>query len=82
MGNKVGNNIGNIQSSGTRLNDTQMKILEVIRNNPNITKKQIQEKIGKSKTTVDNGISYLKEKGIIEHVGSNKAGYWKALDGE
>ena len=82
MGNKVGNNIGNKQSPGTRLNDTQMKILEVIRNNPNITKKQIQEKIGKSKTTVDNGISYLKEKGIIEHVGSNKAGYWKVLDGE
>lgn len=82
MGNKVGNNIGNKQSSGTRLNDTQMKILEVIRNNPNITKKQIQEKIGKSKTTVDNGISYLKENGIIEHIGSNKAGYWKVLDGE
>lgn len=82
MGNKVGNNIGNKQSSGTRLNDTQMKILEVIRNNPNITKKQIQEKIGKGKTTVDNGISYLKENGIIEHIGSNKAGYWKVLDGE
>lgn len=82
MGNKVGNNIGNKQSSGTRLNDTQMKILEAIRNNPNITKKQIQEKIGKSKTTVDNGISCLKENGIIEHVGSNKAGYWKVLDVE
>jgi len=81
-GNKVGNNIGNKQASGTRLNDTQMKILEVIRNNPNITKKQIQEKIGKSKTTVDNGISYLKENGIIKHVGSNKAGYWNVLDEE
>jgi len=82
MGNKVGNNIGNKQASGTRLNDTQTKILEVIRNNPNITKKQIQEKIGKSKTTVDNGISYLKENGIIKHVGSNKAGYWNVLDEE
>lgn len=59
-----------------------MKTLEVIRNNPNITKKQIQEKNGKSKTTVDNGISYLKENGIIEYVGSNKADYWKVLDGE
>ena len=57
-----------------------MKILEVIRNNPNITKKQIQEKIGKSKTTVDNGISFLKENGIIEHIGSNKAGYWNVLN--
>ena len=63
-----------------KLNDTQIKILEVIRNNPNITKKQIQEKLGKSKTTVDNGISYLKDNGIIEHIGSNKSGFWKVLD--
>lgn len=80
MGNKMGDKMGNKNSEGIRLNDTQMKILEVIRNNPNITKKQIQEKIGKSKTTVDKVISYLKENGIIEHIGSNKAGYWKVLD--
>ena len=80
MGNKMGNKKGNKKSEGIRLNDTQMKILEVIRNNPNITKKQIQEKIGKSKTTVDNGISFLKENGIIEHIGSNKAGYWNVLN--
>lgn len=82
VGNNVGNKIGNKKSGVTRLNDTQIKILEVIRNNPNITKKQIQGKIGKSKTTVDNGISYLKENGIIEHIGSNKAGYWNVLGGE
>lgn len=44
------------------LNETQSRILEEIRNNPNITKKKIQEKIGKGKTTVDNGITYLREK--------------------
>ncbi len=74
--------MGKKRTEGPRLNDTQIKILEVIRNNPNITKKQIQEKIGKSKTTVDNGISYLRENGFIEHIGSNKTGYWNVLDEE
>ncbi|HAU84647.1 MAG TPA: hypothetical protein DCW90_03810, partial [Lachnospiraceae bacterium] len=58
---------------------TQKRVLQEIRNNPNITKKQIQDKIGKGKTTVDNGIAYLKESGYIEHVGSNKSGYWKII---
>lgn len=78
MGDKLGNK--NSGERVVRLNETQSRILEVIRNNPNITKKQIKDKIGKGKTTVDNGISYLKENGYIEHVGSNKTGYWKVLD--
>ena len=64
------------------LNETQSRILEEIRNNPNITKKKIQEKIGKGKTTVDNGITYLRENGYIERIGSNKAGYWKIIDSD
>ena len=54
-------------------------ILQEIKNNPNITKREIQEKIGKGKTAVDRGISNLKEKGYIEHIGSNRTGYWKIL---
>ena len=61
------------------MNETQKRILEEIRNNPNITKKQIQARIGKGKTTIDNGIAYLKENGYIEHIGSNKSGYWKIV---
>lgn len=73
MGEKVGNNT----IEKVDLNETQRRILEEIRNNPNIKKKQIQDRIGKGKTTVDNGIAYLKEYGYIEHIGSNKSGYWK-----
>lgn len=82
MGEKLGNKLGDKtdEDVSRRLNETQRKILETIRNNPNITKKQIKDKIGKGKTTVDNGISFLKENGYIEHVGSNRTGYWKVLN--
>ena len=78
MGDKVGKKMSNNERKA-RLNETQKRILEEIRNNPNITKKQIQAKIGKGKTTIDNGIAYLKENGYIEHIGSNKSGYWKIV---
>lgn len=80
MGDKVGNKLGDKEPARTNLNETQRKILEVIRNNPNVTKKQIQEKTGKGKTTIDNGIAFLKENGFIAHVGSNKAGFWRVFD--
>ena len=32
------------------------------------------------KATVDNGIASLKENGFIEHVGSNKPGFWRIIN--
>jgi len=84
LGDKVGNKVRNKSASGTEqnihLNETQLQILNYIRDNNNITKKQLQEKIKKSKTTVDNTISFLREHGLIERIGSNKTGYWKVND--
>ena len=76
MGNK---SVSEVEKS-IHLNETQLQILNYIRDNSNITKKQLQEKTNKSKTTVDNAIGFLKENGLIERIGSNKAGYWKVND--
>ena len=84
LGDKMGNKVGNKSVSSTEqnihLNETQLMILNFIRDNNNITKKQLQEKTSKSKTTVDNTISFLREHGLIERIGSNKTGYWKVND--
>lgn len=61
-----------------RLSETQRKMLAEIRNNPNVTKRQLQSLLGVGKTTVDNGIAALKRAGLIQRVGSNKSGYWEA----
>ena len=71
MGNKVGNKY---------LNNSQIKVLAEIRNNPNITKQQLILVCELSKTSIDNIISTLKKLGYIERVGSNKTGYWKVIE--
>lgn len=78
VGNKWGKKEGN-KSEDSMLNETQTRILTEIRNNPNITKIKISENLSIGKTTVDRGITALKKMEYIEHIGSNKAGYWKIL---
>ena len=70
---------GNKEAGYSDLNETEKIILKEIKSNPNITKREIQEKICKGKTAIDRGISNLKEKGYIERIGSNRKGYWKIL---
>ena len=72
--------IMHLGNKSSDLNDTQYRILSEIRNNPNVTKQQLASILNKGKTTVDNGIAVLREKGYIVRVGSNKTGYWKVQD--
>ncbi len=59
------------------LNDTQSSILKEIRNNPNITHKQLMAILNLGKTAIQNNVTYLRKNGYIERIGSNKSGYWK-----
>jgi len=43
-----------------------------MRNNPNITAKELHTILGISETAVENNIAYLRKNGYIEHVGSRK----------
>ena len=53
--------------------------MELIKNNPNITRKEKTEKLN---LTVD-GVRYhlckLSENGIIRYIGTSRKGYWKIL---
>lgn len=69
---------GNKEISNKKpLNARRVKILEEMRNNPNITQVQLSKIIGVGITAIENNIKFLKENGYIERVGSNKTGYWK-----
>jgi len=70
----------NDASSGNEgLNATQQKILNVIRDNPNITQPHLAETINAGKTAVYKGIAHLKKSKYIERIGSKKDGYWRVL---
>lgn len=75
VGDKSGDKLGDI----SKLNGTQTKVLSEIRNNPNVTKPELEKLVGVGKTTIDNAISVLRKNNIITRVGSNKTGYWKIL---
>ena len=77
--NKVGNKVGKKVGDKKTLNSRRQKIIAEMRDNPNITTAELHSILGVSETAVENNISFLRENGYIERVGSKKAGYWKVL---
>ena len=56
------------------------KILEILKANPDITAKEIAERIAISPRAVEKQIAALKQKGLVEHTGSTKSGTWIVKD--
>lgn len=60
------------------LSKNELLVYEAIRSNPHITRSDMIEMLDVSARTIDRAIKSLKEKGVIERVGADKNGYWKA----
>lgn len=50
-----------------------------MRDNHDITAEELAGILGISATAVEKNLSFLRENGYIERVGSKKAGYWNVL---
>ena len=67
------------KSSGTRQKTTE-KVLEYIKNNPQITAPKIAMELGLSTRGVEKSLRQLRDSGIIKRVGSPTfGGYWEVL---
>lgn len=66
-----------VKSKNDTVNDT---VFSLIKQNRNITGVEISEQLNMSLSTVKRRIRGLKEKGIIERIGSDKTGYWKVIE--
>ena len=74
----------NIENKGENQNDTQNDtqknrvkvILELIKENSNITIKEICLKLKVSRPTIYRDMKYLKENNVLEYQGSSKKGKW------
>ncbi|MBW6536854.1 MAG: putative DNA binding domain-containing protein [Mariniphaga sp.] len=62
-----------------RLTENQMKIMDLIAENPGITKKILSAKLQVGTTTIDNNIRKLKESNLLSRTGSDKTGKWVIL---
>jgi len=77
---KVGNRVGKKVGDKKELNSRRQKILTEMRDNPNITTRDLHQILGISETAVENNLAFLKKNGYVERVGSKKNGYWKVLE--
>ena len=59
--------------------ENQKKILELVKENPQISKNDLSKKIGISATAIDKNIDRLKEKGLLKRIGPDKGGYWEVV---
>lgn len=77
-GTENGTEIGT-ENGTEKLDDVSAKILQAIRENPDITRQELIVLIGKAARTIARKINDLKENGYIERIGSDRKGYWKVL---
>jgi ATP-dependent DNA helicase RecG len=59
---------------------TSVRILELMRENKNITIIEIAEAIGRTTRAIEMQIAKLKEKGAIERKGPDMGGYWEVSE--
>ncbi len=59
--------------------ENQKKILQLVVENPYISKRAMAEYLGISTTAIDKNISTLKRKGLLRRVGPAKGGHWEII---
>ncbi len=59
------------------LNKMEIQVLSWLKTDPQIKTAELVKKSGKSLSTVNRCMASLRNKGLVERIGSNKSGYWK-----
>ena len=64
---------------GKKLGKTALRIIELIENNPKVTREQLASLVGISLDGVKKQVKSLRDMGILVHEGSDKTGYWRII---
>lgn len=67
------------KASNQSLSETDTYIVTLLKGDPHITLAELTKLLHIKKSAIGKRISVLKDKGVIERVGSNKSGSWKVL---
>ena len=62
--------------SETKLSERQQKILDIIKESPTITGKQMSETLSVSQRTIERDLSALQKKGVLKREGKDNDGVW------
>jgi predicted HTH transcriptional regulator len=61
------------------LSSNRIKILEELYKNNTISKEELGEAVGLSKTAIDNNIKWLRNNDFLNRIGSDRGGKWQVL---
>jgi ATP-dependent DNA helicase RecG len=73
----VGDNVG--EQIGSKLTERQCNILNIIKESPTISGRQMSEMLSVSQRTIERDLSYLQNNGILKHEGKVNNGAWVIL---
>lgn len=71
--------VNDLVNDPVNLDEIERKILEIIKDNASITRKELSKLLDLSEATIKRKLSNLKQHNIIERVGSDKKGSWRIL---
>ena len=70
----VGDNVGDV--SEAKLTERQQKILNLIKESPTITGRQMAETLSVSQRTIERDLSALQKIGVLKREGKDNDGVW------
>ncbi|WP_286437591.1 HTH domain-containing protein, partial [Bacteroides acidifaciens] len=73
----VGDNDGDV--SEMKITERQQNILNLIKESPTISGRQMSEILSVSQRTVERDLSVLQKKGVLRHKGKDNDGSWQIL---
>lgn len=65
------------QNQNIKLNNNQLRIIEIIKENPKITRKELASNLNITSDGVKYNLKKLIDNNIIERIGPDNGGYWK-----
>ena len=68
-----------VRKGGQKMTPKQSAVLELVRQDPTISRKDISEKLDINESAIQKHLDILKGKKIIQRVGPDKGGHWELL---
>jgi ATP-dependent DNA helicase RecG len=69
-----------VRKGGQKLTTKQIVLLDLLKQNPVISRKDIAKKLGINESAVQKRLDSLRKKGILRRVGPDKGGYWQVAE--
>lgn len=74
---KVNGKVSGKVNAKVKFSEKELSVLSALQENGDLTIKHLITKLGISQRTISRILLKLKDKGLIERIGSDKSGYWK-----